>query len=818
MPTPRYAEVALPLPLDRLFTYSIPQALQESAAPGMRVVVPIQNRLETGYIVRLTNSTDVEKVKNLIELPDETPLVSEEMLELSRWVSQYYCCSWGEAIQSTIPSGINARTKKRYTLAPDQLTGGCYSDAQRTIVAAMHRHGGTLTETELNKAVEGPVAQKDVQSLVRRGILLSETYTEDPRVSANTEAWAVLPDTPPLTMNDIAKLQRRAPKQAAVYLDILRNGPALLIRDLCDRQEVTTSAVNALTSKKLLGREDREAYRMPAFQPDERAREKHPLLTEQQTAFETITGAIAARQFETFLLQGITGSGKTEVYLQAIEFALEKGLSAIILVPEISLTPQTVGRFLARFDTRIAVLHSGLGAGERYDEWRRAHRGEVQIVIGARSAIFAPLPNLGIIVVDEEHDSSYKQSDTPRYHARDVAIMRAKLNNAVCVLGSATPSIESYFNTESEKSTRLELSVRATAGKLPEVQVVDMRDETKELGGEVVLSRKLEREIQHRVTEKQQVILLLNRRGHSPFILCPQCGWGAECEHCNVSLTYHAKGNYLLCHYCNARKPVPVICDECQFDQLIYLGAGTQKIEDYLMRAFPGSRVARMDRDTTSRKGAHAEILGAFAKGDVDILIGTQMIAKGHDFPGVTLVGVVNADTGLTLPDFRAAENGFQLLTQVAGRAGRGEIPGTVIIQTYRPKHYAVLAAAQHDYAGFYAQEILHRESAAYPPYRRMANFAVESEDLLEAEKGIALLHRIAREQVEALGYQGLELLGPAPATIHRVNRKYRWNLGAISKSGQRLNNLARAVRESFSDRASRAVKLKIDLDPYGMF
>ena len=530
-------------------------------------------------------------------------------------------------------------------------------------------------------------------------------------------------------------------------------------------------------------------------------------------------GGVERREFQTFLLRGITGSGKTEVYLQVIERALAQGLDAIILVPEISLTPQTVGRFVARFSQDIAVLHSGLSLGERYDEWRRAQRGEVRIVVGARSAIFAPLPNLGVIIVDEEHDTSYKQSETPRYHARDVAIMRARNNNAVCVLGSATPSIESYYNSENGKSIRLDLRQRATKGALPKVRILDLRAEGQEAGGKVILSRTLEEAVNDKVANGEQVILLLNRRGFSPFVLCPQCGWVAECENCNVSLTYHSKGSHLRCHYCDERRPQPEICDKCYFNPLIYLGMGTQKVEDYLMRAFPTARVARMDADSTAGKGGHAKILGRFAKREIDILIGTQMLAKGHDFPGVTLVGVVNADNGLTMPDFRAAEQGFQLLTQVAGRAGRGELAGEVIIQTFRPKHYAIVAAANHDYETFYHQEIEHRASALYPPFRRMVNFSIESTDEEVAERGMLGLHRIVRDALRGEAFQGMELMGPAPAAIKKINKYYRWNLGVLSRSPKKLNALTRTTRETFlAAHNKRGIQLKIDLDPYGIF
>ncbi len=582
---------------------------------------------------------------------------------------------------------------------------------------------------------------------------------------------------------------------------------------------MNAGTLKALEEKGLVERLEKEYYRTPDFSAEGHAVEKFALNPEQRAAYDEIAAAMAEHRFQTFLLRGITGSGKTEVYLQAIERALALGRDAIILVPEISLTPQTVGRFIARFQQNIAVLHSGLSSGERYDEWRRAERGEVRIVVGARSAIFAPLPDVGIIVVDEEHDGSYKQGETPRYHARDVAIVRAKMNKAVCVLGSATPSIEAYRNSEVGKSRRIELLTRATAGTLPKVQLVDMRIETKEAGGQIILSRTLETAVKERVDAGEQVILLLNRRGFAPFVLCPQCGWVAQCEDCQVSMTYHSSGALLRCHYCNAERARPEVCDACYFNPLIYLGMGTQKAEDYLMRAFPGSRVTRMDADTTARKGGHAKILARFAAREIDILIGTQMLAKGHDYPGVTLVGVINADTGLALPDFRAAENTFQLLTQVAGRAGRGKRPGQVILQTYRPNHYAVQAAKEHDYAGFYAREIKTRESGSYPPFRRMASFSIECEDPLLAEKAAVFLRRITREQIEALGFRGVEILGPSPAVVRRVKKKYRWNLAVLSKSAQRLNTLTRAVRDVFNERAtSGKVKLKVDLDPYGVF
>lgn len=814
---PLFAQIVLPIPVDHPFTYAVPESLRARAREGMRAVVPVLNRVETGYITGLAHESDVERPKDLMDLPDEDPVFSKAMLDLCRWIADYYCCSWGEALQCAAPAGLRMGRRMRYRLTPDWAGTGRLTERQAAILAELHEHG-PRTEGQLATVAGRKALSNTLQSLVRRGAVLAEPLLRETGVSIRAERWAKLVEDRVLDTAGLMQLQRRAPKQAAVYLDLLHGQSERAVSPLLEKHGASFAAVEVLARKGLVTVEEREFYRAPDYHEKAHGGQKFALNADQAAAHEAILRALETRQFQTFLLHGITGSGKTEVYLQAIEVCLAQGRDAIMLVPEISLTPQTVGRFHARFHEQIAVLHSGLSAGERYDEWRRALRGEVRIVVGARSAVFAPLANLGMIVADEEHDTSYKQAETPRYHARDVAIMRAKISHAVCVLGSATPSIESYRNSETGKSHRLDLPKRATRSALPEVRIVDMRAEAREMKGQIILSRTLEEAVRARIAAREQVILLLNRRGHSPFVLCPKCGWVAQCDNCNVSLTYHSHGAALRCHYCNAEHPRPGVCRKCHFNPLLYLGMGTQKAEEYLMRTFSGARVERMDADTTSGKGGHAKILGRFAEGEIDLLIGTQMLAKGHDYPGVTLVGVIHGDAGLSIPDFRAAEQTFQLLTQVAGRAGRGGKAGEVYIQTYRPKHYAVRAAETHDYASFYRQEVAFRESAGYPPFRRMAHFTVESEDPALAERHAMILHRVVRGQVESLGFSGVQLLGPAPATIKRVNTKYRWNLGALSRSAQRLNELVRAARAAFQSQAAGKVQLKIDLDPYGMF
>jgi len=812
-----YAEVVLPVGVDRPFTYAVPEMLQERCAIGMRAVVPWRNRVKTGYIVGLSETTDVEKVKVIKELPDDGPIFSKDMMELSRWIADYYCCAWGEALQCAVPSGINLKSKVRYLLREENIHNGRFTDSQKAIVAAVYKRGA-LTQGQLAREVGGRGLASSIQALVRRGVLVEEQEEARATVSAHLVSYVAL-DPNHIPDNEyIANLQRRAPRQAALYLDLLHHEPERATSQLYERHRVGSQTLRSLEDKDLIRRFEREVMRTPDIAADERLKHKFELNEDQRAAYAAMTGAMDRNEFRTFLLRGITGSGKTEVYLQAIEHALEMGKSAIILVPEISLTPQTVGRFKGRFAEDIAVLHSGLSAGERYDEWRRAQRGDVRIVVGARSAVFAPLKNLGIIVVDEEHDTSYKQGESPRYHARDVAIMRAKLNDAICVLGSATPSVESLFNTSRGKSELLELKRRATNAMLPEVRIIDMRKVTKDSGANVILSDALERAVAERMANEDQVILLLNRRGFAPFQLCPTCGWIAECSDCNVTLTYHARGGYLLCHYCNTQHPVHQQCAGCGHDALQLLGHGTQKVEEYLQRTFPDARIERMDADTTAGKGGHAQILGRFADREIDILVGTQMIAKGHDYPGVTLVGVLNGDTGLGVCDFRAAENTFQLLTQVAGRAGRGEKSGEVIIQTFRPNHYAIRFAAQHDYLAFFEHEIEKRNEAGYPPFRRMANLMVEATDIQHAERAAMRLNKIIRDQIAELGADGMKVMGPAPATIHRVQKRYRWNIALLSKSSKRINAVTRAARQTFDEqRLPGNPALKVDLDPYGM-
>ena len=608
---------------------------------------------------------------------------------------------------------------------------------------------------------------------------------------------------------------KRAIKQAQVIEYLLAHPEAQLTSTALSREvETVSSTVAALEAKGLLFYHEvavaRDPYAATHYAPAKPFRPNF----HQHLAIEEITRAMREGQGTTILLKGVTGSGKTEVYLQSIAEALTIGKDAIVLVPEIALTPQTVERFKSRFGDNVAVLHSQLSLGERYDEWQRIYRGAVKIVVGARSAIFAPFQNLGLIIIDEEHETSYKQSDQLKYHARDVAIQRAKLSGAVTVLGSATPAVESFYKSVIGEYKLVALPERVNMRPLPPVAVVDMRMELKK-GNRTIFSKKLDEAIEERLAAKKQVILFLNRRGFANFVLCRECGYVIRCKHCDVSLTYHAETQMLQCHYCDYSEEPPKICPGCGSHLIKYFGIGTEQVEQFARERYPKARIVRMDVDTTRRKGAHDKILQAFRNKEIDILIGTQMIAKGHDFPEVTLVGVVLADIALHFPDFRSGERTFQLLTQVAGRTGRGQEPGEVIVQTYSPEHYAIKAAEHHDYDIFFHEEIGYRKEILQPPLSQLINIVLsdESEELVIAEA-----HRLANLLNQGI-YEvaGIEILGPAQAPLAKVRGKFRWQIILKSREGEVLRRICREIMTKYYQEQKSTVTVTVDVDPLGM-
>lgn len=736
-----YAEIIVDVParrVDRTFTYAVPGDLQPVIREGMRVKVPFGPRRVEGFVVGLVQSTDVEGVKEITEVIDREPVVTSDLLQLARWMSEYYMCTYVDALHSILP-----------------------------------RQAGRMKPKTLN--------------MINPGFSRSEI-----------NQW----------------MEKLTPKQAKV-VKILAEKAGLDNASLAQKAGVTTGVITTLKKKGIISQYtvefDRDPYKGRHFEPTTPV---EPTL-EQREVLREIYDALEKNKGAAFLLHGVTGSGKTEVYLQAIAQCIKMGKQAIVLVPEISLTPQTVERFKSRFGDRVAVMHSRLSQGERNYEWSKIRRGAVDMVIGARSAIFAPFARLGMIIIDEEHENTYKQEDNPRYHAREVAKKRSELTNCLVILGSATPALESYYEASQGNYRLLKMRQRVDNRKLPEVEVIDLREELKE-GNRTIFSNELNNKIQERLDKKEQIILFLNRRGFSTFVVCRECGLVLKCPNCDIALTYHQSGEILQCHYCNYKRANPDICPKCGSKHIRYFGIGTQKVEEEVHKIFPQVRTIRMDVDTTGHKGAHEELLASFKAREADILIGTQMIAKGLDIPNVTLVGVITADTALNLPDFRAGERTFQLMTQVAGRAGRGNVPGEVVVQTYTPEHYSILAAEEHDYEQFYKVEIENRKIMRYPPFSHLLRIVTSG---TEENKVISAAQFLGEQIRLCLGNnEKVEILGPAPAPLSRLKGKYRWQMALKSVEIDGLRNIVnQAIRDAQQASAFNRVSLTIDVDPQGM-
>ncbi len=774
--------VALPLPLDEAFTYAVPEGLEDGLVPGSRVVVPFGKRILTGVVVETLDeeSEPGDGLRFVDDVLDDGAAATPELLRLTRWVADYYVCSHGEALRAALPAGLDVATEHRVR-ATGAEPGRAFEDPRLGPVLHTLLGHPSLTFTALRQRLPH-VTLALVQRLERLGLVEIETGEAAPKITPKTEtALRLAPAFQEASALRDARQLVRGAKQKAVLDALLAlaqagtpepSQPAVLAR-----AAASAGSVASLVEAGIVERFTREVRRGGLEGEAIVTEPPRVLHAHQRTAFARIAAQIRAGTYSTFLLHGVTGSGKTEVYVAALREALDAGRTGLVLVPEIALTPQTVRRFRAPFGDKVAVVHSRMSNGERYDVWRSIHEGRYPVVIGPRSAIFAPVHNLGLVVVDEEHEASYKQFDpAPRYHARDVAVVRARLNGAVCVLGSATPSLESWHNAHAGKyhllgmPERVPLPGGATA-KLPPVQVVDLARERKRHRLDGALSEALTAAIADRIAKQEGVILLQNRRGYAPVVECRACGYSPRCQHCAVTLTYHKPKAHLRCHYCGYSIRRPHTCPSCGDPDLAFQGIGTQRVEEELHQRFPGIRVVRMDLDTTGTKGAHARLLDQFARGEADVLLGTQMVAKGLDFARVTLVGVVNADAGLLLPDFRAAERTFQLLTQVAGRAGRAEAPGAVILQTRTPDNPALTYAQRHDFEGFARREMQEREMLGYPPYGRVvaAEFRGYAEDgtLAFAKEWTAAL-------LEAVAGLPVEVLGPQPALVGRVQRLYR--------------------------------------------
>jgi primosomal protein N' (replication factor Y) len=835
---PQFCDVALPVPLDMVFTYSIPA----DATPivGGRVLVPFRQQRMTGVVVELHDRKPSVATKNILTVLDAAPVLDEGLLRLGRWIADYYLAPIGEVFRTMLP--LNAEFKRAigYRLTEEGEMAlhqagisGSSARSRRTpeeqaaeirvldyLAARFHdedepgvphvspvlrdvrssadsralvREETLRSATKVSRTILAGMVRK--KWLSREDVSAAEDATRTIKIAILKSAEGKLNDNQRKLLDTLAASGGRVPVSTLQSLDVLHNVPRTTLATLVRRGFV-------------------EILQQPAGFTVSRSKPRPSLFdfdlnSAQQSALSRVRESIASHKFSGMLLHGVTGSGKTAVYLAAMRGVLEAGRSAILLVPEIGLTPAVAADLHQIFGDEVAILHSALSDRERAEQWHRIKRGEARMVVGTRSAIFAPVTDLALVIVDEEHDSSYKQEETPRYHARDVAVVRAKMANAVVVLGSATPSLESYFNAKKNKYTLVELPDRVEQRPLPEVEIIDMRQEFQETGHEQVISRKLAAEIKERLDRKEQVMVLLNRRGYSPVVLCRTCGKKLECQNCAIALTHHKREHKMVCHYCGFTAPVPKACVHCDSEYVYFLGTGSEKLEELLHGMFPQARIARLDRDTVRSQEDFERVLNALNEGELDLLVGTQMIAKGHDIHGVTLVGVVGADVALGLPDFRAAERTFQLLTQVAGRAGRGQTPGKVILQTYFQDHYAVQYAARHDFIGFYEKELQFRSWMHYPPYSALANVLVRSDKLDDALEWSGTLGK----WFDATRHEGVRVLGPATAPIMRLKRDYRYHFVLKSPSRKNLNTTLRAMLAYAVQKKIPRTQVIVDVD-----
>ena len=801
-----FVEVALPVPLRRTFTYKLTQRTRGRVQVGTRVAVPFGKRTLTGYVLdvfdELSKESDVEheKIRNVSEVLDEAPILTDEIIRLARWTADYYLSFIGEVLRASLPAGMSGKGQRQFTITSEgrnSLSGMLLPRHDREQLLSYLEEAGTVSEKELAKNF-GPTASKIIKALSAENLV---------NVSHLPAAAGIKPKRRKVVrlIENHERTEDQKPLNAAqqrVVSALAIAGGELPYADVLTEADVGGSPINTLEKRGLIRVDVEEVLRDPFSGSDLPEVTDLTLTDEQKAAYSVITDALNTGEYKAFLLHGVTGSGKTEIYIRAMREALDHGKSALMLVPEIALTPMFSRRLRAVFGSSVAILHSSLSPGERYDEWRRIHRGEARIAIGTRSAVFAPLRDLGLVIVDEEHDGSYRQHESPFYHARDVAVIRANYASAVVVLGSATPALETFYNAQKGKYRYLRLSKRVAERKLAVAETIDMRLVFKRFGKDIPFSPQLLEAIEETYLKGEQSIILLNRRGFSQFVLCRTCGETMKCVNCDITLTYHRRERKLICHYCSYQIDPPAKCPVCTSEYLYFVGEGTEKLEDELRRRFPKLRIARVDRDTISKRRDMESILTDFSRGELDMLVGTQMIAKGHDFPNVTLVGVVSVDLGLGLPDFRAAERTFQLLTQVAGRAGRGELGGRVLIQTYYPEHYALQHAREQDYQGFYDQEIKYREKMGYPPFFALASMLIKHTDLNVATEN-------ARKMRKALDGANLSkacrILGPAPASLSRLKGEHRVQI--LIKSPNR-----RVLRETIDLALAAAEQAGVDM------
>lgn len=809
-----YAEVVFNLPLNHSFTYKIP-AVFSYLIPGYRVYVPFGKRITTGVVVAVKEKSSLNRVKDIIDVLDDTPLLKPKTIELTRWISEYYMSGWGQAVQLALPKGLEESEKEIIHLIEENPEADL-SEKQHELYMIIADKPGK-SKDYYRKKFGTSSFYTIINILKKKGLIFSEKQKQGARTGVLLRDFVIIPhnyEEKKLLNTHFLKYLEKRPQ---INTFILRNaGKQILVSDFLKNTRMARATLHKMHQTGIVNIDQLAVDRIPEITYEEN-NQIDKLTDQQKYVISAILNSLKENKYKSFLLHGITGSGKTVVYIEILKKVIEKGRNAIILIPEIALTPQTVSRFQKVFGERIAVFHSRMSAGQRYDAWMACYKGQVSIAIGPRSALFAPLDNIGLIVIDEEHEQSYKQSESvPLYNARDVALYWAKIHNAVIVLGSATPSFESFNNSRQNKHQLLEITERATKAVLPLVHLVDMTREKRNGKNVKVFSRLLTQKMHNCLSRKEQIIIFQNRRGYASFQQCLHCGFIAKCSDCDVTLTYHSYDNKLRCHYCGLTINALNRCFNCGSTDLINRGIGTQQIQQELDEHFPGGRVLRMDQDTTRSKNAHDTILSKFRRGEADILLGTQMITKGLDFPNVTLVGVISADIGLTIPDFRSSEKVFQLLSQVSGRAGRGDKPGEVVVQTYQINHYAIQFAKNHDYSGFYYEEIKHREAYNYPPFNRIIQITVSSADLTET---ITKSREIAAP-IRKYGKNICHVIGPAPAPIPKIKNLYRWQINLkINKmydpAGKKTRKLlGRIIEPYFKNRTSQFF-VTVDVDPF---
>lgn len=779
-----YAEVAVNSPVSqhRTFTYSVPADML--IMPGQAVWVPFGARTLQGIIFDISQSTELEETRDIISVIDSKPLLASLQLKLANWISEYYAATLFESAALMLPPGFEQRSIALFSCSlevdPKQIES--LADQQKRVLAIVQQHG-EIGENILGKLVGRKSVKQILTQLVRKKLLLKQYVLEPPKVKPKVIHYIKLLLDKSDTLKEVNKLAVKAPVRAAILKWLAEKNELVAVSDLYRYFKYGRDSLKQLTKDELVKVEAMDTPRDPLAGYYTTPVPAPELTQDQLNIWDEIKQSLSSQTKDRpaiFLLHGVTSSGKTEIYLRALAEMVKIGKRGIVLVPEISLTPQTIERFYSRFPGKVAVLHSNLSIGEQYDEWYKIRQGEFDVVIGSRSAIFAPQPDLGLIVIDEEHEWTYKEVErSPRYHARDVAIRLAEDSGATTILGSATPSMESYYNTLQGKYRLLKLPHRITPRgdtTLPEVEIVDLRRELKK-GNRSIFSMSLRSAVQLALDSNEQAILFLNRRGSATMVQCRKCGFVVRCKRCDISMTYHSTENTLICHQCNFSCNPPFICPQCSSPQIKYLGAGTQRVEELTQATFPGANTIRWDSDTTRRKGAHLKIIQQFASHQANILIGTQMIAKGLDLPLVTLVGIICADTSLHLPDFRAAERTFQLVSQVAGRAGRGIKQGKVIVQTFSPDHYAIISAASHDFEGFYNRELNYRQQLGNPPFSKLVKLVYQHTNSEACQKEATRVKNLLVQEKESRSLSGVSIIGPTSAFIQRVRGRYRWQI-----------------------------------------